>query len=384
MKRRDFIRVLGAGTTAVLAAPSLMSLANTAHAEEFWYQPPAKDDDIRLSLLAYAILAPSAHNTQPWLVKLEGQDALKLYVDKKRLLPETDPPARQIHISQGTFIENLVIIAKQYGYRLELQYFPEGLYANDTIEDKPVAAVRLNHNPDIKPDPLLPSLLTRHSNKRVYDDRAVSNGTLASLRRIPLPHGMELHLSNDAEHLQQLPPMLTRAMEIEVSNHQRDLETIHMFRFNDEEIAKHRDGLSVAQTGKTGFSKWLVESFFISRAKATAPDSSFAQQSIDLTRNQAHSSQAFGWLTTRSNSRLDQVIAGQVYERLNLASDALGLAQHPMSQILEEYEDMTELKRSFYDLLQVSQGHTVQMFFRLGYAKAIPHTPRRPVRDLFG
>ena len=85
--------------------------------------------------MSYAILAANPHNTQPWIVDLTGPGNLDLYVDQQRLLPETDPPARQIHISQGTFLENLKLAARQYGYRTEIKYFPKGEYGNAVIED---------------------------------------------------------------------------------------------------------------------------------------------------------------------------------------------------------------------------------------------------------
>lgn len=56
---------------------------------------PAKmanqQDDIRLKMLCYAILAPNPHNKQPWLVELSGEDAITLYIDREHLLPMTDP-----------------------------------------------------------------------------------------------------------------------------------------------------------------------------------------------------------------------------------------------------------------------------------------------------
>ena len=94
----------------------------------------ADETDIRWIVLSYAILAANMHNTQPWIVDLTGPGGLDLYVDQQRLLPETDPPARQIYISQGTFLENLKLAAQQYGYRTNIIYFPKGEYVNAAVE----------------------------------------------------------------------------------------------------------------------------------------------------------------------------------------------------------------------------------------------------------
>ncbi|MDH5229146.1 MAG: twin-arginine translocation pathway signal protein [Gammaproteobacteria bacterium] len=381
MKRRDFIRVMGFSGGAFFLPPFL-TMSDAVLAQEFWLDDLSKFEDIRLKLLAYAMLAPSAHNTQPWLIKLEAKQQFSLFVDQDRLLPETDPPARQIHISQGSFIENLDIAAQAFGYHMQVNYFPEGEYANNTIENKAVARFNLLENKNTQVDRLFKHIVARSSNKRIYSNTPLSNEHIQSIATLSTNDDLNLTVSNDKHLLQYLPPMLTQAMTIEVSKQQRDLETIRMFRFNNDEIEKYRDGLSIAQTGKTGLMKWMIERFFISREKAKADDSKFAEQAVNLTERQAASTQAFAWITSKTNTRLDQVLAGRLYERLNLLTTSLNVAQHPMSQILEEYADMAELKAKFYERLNINSGETVQMLVRLGYASEIPHTPRRPVNSV--
>lgn len=64
-------------------------------------------------LLAYAVRAPSTHNTQPWLFQLEGNDVL-IFRDHSRRLPEGDPTGRYMLISIGALIEHLIIAAKYF------------------------------------------------------------------------------------------------------------------------------------------------------------------------------------------------------------------------------------------------------------------------------
>lgn len=61
-------------------------------------------------LLQYAILAPSTHNTQPWLFKIK-ENSCEVYLDKKNMLPEADPLGENMIISVGACIENLVIMS---------------------------------------------------------------------------------------------------------------------------------------------------------------------------------------------------------------------------------------------------------------------------------
>lgn len=72
-------------------------------------------------ILQYAILSPSTHNTQPWLFKIEN-NICKVYFDPKYRLPEADPHGRDIFISIGCCVENIVLAAKYFGVfeKLEL------------------------------------------------------------------------------------------------------------------------------------------------------------------------------------------------------------------------------------------------------------------------
>src|SRR5262245_7971167 len=106
MQRRTTLKLLGLGATA-LALPRISGCADQPSlALAPWSGPPPELHDARLRALSYATLAPSAHNTQPWLIALQP-DAIELSVDAARLLPDTDPPLRQAHVSQGTFLELL-------------------------------------------------------------------------------------------------------------------------------------------------------------------------------------------------------------------------------------------------------------------------------------
>jgi hypothetical protein len=51
-------------------------------------------------LLNYAILAPSGHNTQPWLFTIKDK-ALTLYADRTRALTVVDPEDRELVMSCG-------------------------------------------------------------------------------------------------------------------------------------------------------------------------------------------------------------------------------------------------------------------------------------------
>ena len=184
MNRRNFIRVLGGGAVAASAAGlAACSEQFPAEAVAPWLGPQA-ENDLRRWALGYAILAPNSHNRQPWLVDLSQRDAIVLYVDRQRMLPETDPWYRQIVVSQGTFIESLVIALKERGIAPTVALFPEGEFEPRQVDSRPVARISWTVGAAAPPrDPLFAQLLLRHTAKVAYDTtREVKPATLQMLR----------------------------------------------------------------------------------------------------------------------------------------------------------------------------------------------------------
>jgi hypothetical protein len=100
--RRDFVIGTGAAMSAAVftqACGRAKPGPRSVHAGEA-VDPPIID------ALRYGITAPSAHNTQPWRIELISDTEARLFMDRERLLPATDPPGRQVHISHGTLPKN--------------------------------------------------------------------------------------------------------------------------------------------------------------------------------------------------------------------------------------------------------------------------------------
>ena len=128
MLTRRAVLISGAATATVIAggAAGLALLSRPRRANLPWKAAGESFGDARLDALAYAILAPSPHNMQPWQIRLDGDDTVTLFCDPDRLLPETDPPNRQITIGFGCFLELLRMAAAERGIRTDVEPFPEG------------------------------------------------------------------------------------------------------------------------------------------------------------------------------------------------------------------------------------------------------------------
>ncbi|HTJ36912.1 MAG TPA: hypothetical protein VL738_27120 [Dactylosporangium sp.] len=58
--------------------------------------------------------APSAHNTQPWMLRYRA-DAVDVHWDPARELPDSDPTRRDLFLSLGAFVEACLIVAADAG-----------------------------------------------------------------------------------------------------------------------------------------------------------------------------------------------------------------------------------------------------------------------------
>src|SRR3712207_5615914 len=179
MDRRTFIRLAGGGM--VLAATGCSSTL-PADAVAAWRAPGAGETDVRRWIVAHALLAPHSHNLQSWLVDLRQPDEILLHCDLQRLLPETDPLARQILVSQGTFLGILEMAARERGLRADIQLFPQGEFAADRPDQRPVARVLLRAEPGIARDPLFAQVTRRRTNREAYAPQLPSAAALDAMR----------------------------------------------------------------------------------------------------------------------------------------------------------------------------------------------------------
>jgi hypothetical protein len=65
-------------------------------------------------LVRQAILAPSSHNTQPWIFRVRAE-SVELYADRTRALPVNDPLDRELTISSAWAIRRATCRKRRAG-----------------------------------------------------------------------------------------------------------------------------------------------------------------------------------------------------------------------------------------------------------------------------
>lgn len=380
MKRRSFLRIMGGGVIFA-ALPSINACSSALPKEVIAaWQHPSENLDVRKWILSYAILAPHSHNLQSWLVDLSTPDQITLYCDQTRLLPMTDPYARQIVVSQGTFIELLDMAAKERGLRANIELFPKGSFGPEKVDNRPTATIRLVKAAGVEKDPLFPQILKRHTNREPYEMKDPAPDALRSISDSVANYPVEVGFvdSGQSELVEQHRAIAAEGWRIELTTPRTILETYKVLRIGPTEIAKHRDGVSINDP----FLRLITAVGLFDRTKAPAPDDSAVTGQIEEFSETLNKTPSFFWLVTDGNDRITQINAGRAYVRAQLAATANGLSMHPISQALQEFSEMQTPYTQIHQLIGVTPPRqVVQMWTRLGYGPMIEPSPRRGVAE---
>lgn len=138
-------------------------------------------------LVRYAILAPSGHNTQPWLFRV-AHDHLDLFADRTRGLPVVDPHDRALVISCGAALGTMRAAGRRFGHALDIECLPAG--------DAPdlLARVRLGapHAPTEADVARFEAIRKRRSTRTAYEDEPLPAGLAERLRTLARADDVEL------------------------------------------------------------------------------------------------------------------------------------------------------------------------------------------------
>lgn len=359
MQRRNFIRLVGGGMVAAATAPALTACSSALPPEALaaWQPlpPPATGSDPRPWMVAHALLAPHSHNLQSWLVDLRTPGEMRLYCDRSRLLPETDPHARQIMMSQGTFLELLDLAARQLGLRADMRMFPEGEFdPGQLAHNGQTAHIRFIPDATVRPDPLFEQVFLRHTNRNAYAARIPEAGALQAIvqaGQVALP-SLRLGFSVAPDTgLETQRAIAREAWRIELVTPRTILESYKVLRVGPAEIAQHRDGIAVNAL----LPRTLAALGMFDRSRAPGPDDAATQTQIQDFATKIAATPAFFWMVSADNHRTTQVLAGRAYVRAQLAATAHGLSMHPLQQALQEYPEQAQPYADIHRLLGATQ-----------------------------
>lgn len=364
MDRRDFIRLSGGGLLFAMLPGCAGSDPRAA-----WSSPGAGETDLRKRALSWAILAPNPHNMQPWLADLSEPDVVTLYVDRSRLLPVTDPFNRQITIGCGAFLELLRMAAAQEGVSAVVEPFPQG-EPHPLLDDRPIARVMFGEGG--AKDPLFRYVPARRTNRSPFDERPVSVAAASVITAAASAPLVSADATIAPERVAKLRALVFQGAYVEAHTPPAHRESVERTFLGAHDVAAHRYGISIE--GPAVEAAHAVG--LLTQAKMQTPGTFAYDQALDFLKKAAETARGFVWITTKGDSRGEELAAGAAYLRANLAATGLGLSMHPWSQVLQEYATQNALRAAVHREL-APDGGRVQMLARIGYAKPVQPAPRR-------
>lgn len=299
-------------------------------------------------LLRYAILAPSSHNTQPWKFSIKGS-RIEVYVDRTRWLRVADPDQRELFISAGCALENLLVAGEHFGFKYKLNYFPgrEDVVAEVQFQPNGSSSIR---------EGLLDVIPVRITNHNAYNETPISPDDLRSINNCFDEKDIFLHITDQPDIKRNVDEMIVQA---------------DATQFSDPDYREEL-GYWIGQ-GVFGAS-WLMSKIGQLAVTHINMGKGLGKKDSQLLM----SSPVLAVISSTVNDRESQVKVGQVFERVFLTATTLGVSIHPMSQILE----IPQLKEQVEELIPMSNVNA-QQTFRMGYGEPEKdHTPRRPLEEV--
>lgn len=313
----------------------------------------AKENSLLYSLVRSATLAANGHNTQPWKFAI-NENFIEIYPDFSRQLPVVDPHHRELWISLGCALENLLISACAAGYAVEV-FYP------DSSE-----RIRVNLTPNSpQPSRLFEAIPERQNTRSVYDRRPISPSDLDPILALPLEPGVRLHFFTNPNEIEILIDYVRQGNLQQYAHKAFVNELIEWVRFNEKEALATRDGLYSACSGNPQVPRWIGR-FFVANTKPS--------QQAEVDAKKLRSSSAAVVIASESDEKSAWVRTGQVYERLALQTTALGIKSAFLNQPIE----VADLRSEFQNAIGLGNS-LPQLLVRFGYAPAMPKSLRRPL-----
>lgn len=334
-----------------------------------------------LKAIAYGITAPSPHNTQSWYIDTLSSTEMLLYV--KHVLPETDPPSRQIHIGAGCFIECVAVGMSNEGYETKVEYFPDGEYkiAANHLAEKPAAKITLIKKPDFQKDVLYDYIYQRGTNRKPYTGNMITPEEFAQIKSLTGKTHSEMIFIAGKDDMLPFLDIFSKAMEIETKTLMTNEETRKMFRFSEEERKEKGDGISIPQMGYEGMIEKIAEKSLNNGDSITWHSDKNFKATMKGINKGINSSKGIIMFRTSTNNMTDWVLSGRDYVRYNIAVAKLGLVTHPYNQVIQEYAEMTELQKEFNQLTKTEGDEKIQMIVRIGRADPSYKSWRKNIGD---
>ncbi len=367
MTRRTFLICGGLGL-AMLGGVSILQMFNQS---EIYSKgiPLNKEgilDEDCFQIVYLASLAPSGHNTQPWTIRIIDKNHWVLGTEKSRWLPAVDPENREVLLSLGTFLENLIAAAGIKGYSVETE-------------------VRANHPSDSEILDIKLHKINRTTNfnaEKIMLRRTIRNNFLndslsaEDLREIISDdRDSFIYYPQKSQEGKYLAEGTILANRIQTYRNPAQEELAKWIRWSKDDIRRYMNGLTPETMEIQGIARWYVEKFYSDKS---VMDNSFREDTIRTVQRQVNAGSGWLLLESKDSSIPEIIAAGRKLQQMWLKVSDKKIAIHPMTQMLEE----EPLRCEILSALNINKN--IQFLLRIGYVSDYPKpvSPRMPISKI--
>jgi nitroreductase len=312
-------------------------------------------------LVRYAVLAPSGHNTQPWLFRVE-EGRLDLLADRRRALAVVDPNDRELTVSCGAALAQLAVAARYFGRVLDIDNTPEA------PDPDCLARARLGARAaaTAQERTLFAAIPRRRTIRRGYDDRPLSDVLAQACVAAAAGQGAQLTLIADAQRRARVADLVAEGDRIQFADPRFRRELAAWVR---SRRSQRREGISGEAFGMPDVLSFLgaavVRTFDIGKGVAAGDRQKVMAPSAVL-----------AVLGTAGDAVSDWLRAGRALSHVLLTLTCAGASAAYLNQPIEVAALRPRLREA------LALDGCPQLLMRLGYAPAGRPAVRRPLADV--
>lgn len=318
------------------------------------------DQQCLRAALQWAILAPSGHNTQPWILR-EHPAAVDVVADYSKRLPIVDPDDRELIMSCAALTTHLELALGSFGRAHQTTWFPADA-SPDAVARVEIVGTAKPTSDDVALFEAIPHRITNRSPFRALQ---LDVDVLVRVKHLVESDGAHLmfltgdarsgvaDLVAEADRLQLADKAFRKELASWVHhNHSDHLDGMRGYAFGVGDLASH--------VGPT-----IIRTFDAGKGQA-AKDRELATQSPGLVL-----------IETDGDTRQDWVNAGRAMDLMLLYLTTHGYAASFLNQPVEVPGLRDRLTQA------VASNRYPQLLLRIGEpSESQPHSPRRPLHTV--
>jgi hypothetical protein len=319
---------------------------------------PADDADLRSlrRLEPWFYRAPSAHNTQPWVLTYE-RDRIGLGFDPGRHLAVGDPTKRDLLLGLGALVETVLVTVTSEGFGLAFEPAVEGESVGEFVRSERVYETPFG----------LDDLERRQTSRLSYDEGRLESSTLADARGRLAP-GERLHEIQARELL----PLFVEADRQLYESPAAMGELRRWLRLSRRDPDYFRDGLTYESLDLSSLEARMLAVLLQPRiyplVRVTRSYRAFTRASKSLLDVEG----SVLVLERDGQGPGETVESGRSLMRVWLQLSRAGVYTHPLSQIIDHA--LTE--RRLVRRLGLSETQRILSVFRVGRSEPPPRSHR--------